>query len=183
LVDNRVTGAIRLFIAINFDEATKTRLAALRDELRDKAANGRFSTPENLHLTLVFLGESDERQTAAAKAAMDAVSFGPLAVTIDRVGRFRRDEGDIWWAGVRENKELLNLHADLTNKLTEAGFKLESRKYSPHITLGRKVVTNEPPRDIKPFSETISSIDLMKSEHIRGKLIYTAIHKIKYSPS
>ena len=73
---------MRLFIAINFNDMTRARLIALRDELRDKAVYGRFSPSENLHLTLAFLGESDAKQTAAAKAVMDAVNFDPLIVTI-----------------------------------------------------------------------------------------------------
>ena len=168
---------MRLFIAINFNDATLSGLIALRDGLRDKAVRGRFSASENLHLTLVFLGECDAKQEAAAKAAMDEVNFEPLNVTIDRVGRFRRDGGDIWWAGVRVNEQLLNLHRDLTDKLTAAGFELEKRRYSPHITLGREVVTKELPRKIEPFGETVSAIELMKSERVRGKLTYTAIHK------
>lgn len=173
---------MRLFIAINFNDGTKSKLIALRDELQSKAAHGRFSASENLHLTLVFLGESDVKQTSAAKAAMDAVTFEPLAVTIDRVGRFKRDGGDIWWAGVRENKLLSNLHDDLTDKLIKAGFEFEKRRYSPHVTLGREVVTSEPPREIEPFSETASAIELMKSERIHGKLTYTAIHKKTNTP-
>ena len=168
---------MRLFIAINFNDATRAKLIVLRDELRNKADYGKFPASDNLHLTLVFLGESDAKQTADAKSAMDAVNFAPLIVTIDRIGLFKRHGGDIWWAGVSENKPLLNLYSDLTNKLATAGFKLEKQNFSPHVTLGREVTTNEPPREIEPFSETISSIELMKSEHIRGKLVYTAIHK------
>ena len=171
---------MRLFIAINFNEATRARLIALRDELRQKAAYGKFSPPENLHLTLVFLGECNADQATRAKNAMDAVNLEPLAVTIDCIGRFRRDGGDVWWAGIRGNGPLLKLHRDLTDKLIAAGFDLEKRKYSPHITLGREVVTNEPPKEIEPFSETVSSIELMQSEHIRGKLTYTAIHEKIY---
>jgi len=168
---------MRLFIAINFNEATRARLISLRDELRRKAANGRFSAPENLHLTIVFLGECDAKQATGAMAAMDTVDLEPLVVTIDRVGRFRRDGGDVWWAGVRNDEPLLNLYRDLTDKLTSVGFDLEKRKYSPHITLGREVLTKDPPGEIVPFSETVSVIELMKSEHIRGKLTYTVIHE------
>ena len=168
---------MRLFIAINFNEATRVRLISLRDELQHKAANGRFSAPENLHLTLVFLGECDVKQAMGAKAAMDTVNFEPLVVTIDRVGRFRRDGGDVWWAGVRNDEPLLNLQRNLTDKLISAGFDLEKRKYSPHITLGREVVIKEPPGEIVPFCETVSAIELMKSEHIRGKLTYTVVHE------
>ena len=169
---------MRLFIAVNFNDDTKKGLLALRDELRAKSERGRFSAPENLHLTLAFLGESSADQAAAAKSAMDFAVFSPFSVIIDRVGRFKRAGGDIWWAGVRESKPLVGLQRGLTEKLITAGFTLDRRKYSPHITLGREIDTDLQPKMIEPIGETVNSIELMKSERIRGKLTYTAIHSI-----
>ena len=166
---------MRLFIALNFTDETRTRLLALRDDLCTKSQRGNFSLPENLHLTLAFLGECDARQTAAAKQAIAAVDFSLPEITIERLGCFRRDGGDIWWAGVRETPELMALQRDLTVRLRTAGFALEQRRYSPHITLGREVVINAAPWKIAPFGETVSRVDLMKSERIKGKLTYTAI--------
>lgn len=168
---------MRLFIAINFNTETRSRLIALRDELRARSEQGKFSTQENLHLTLAFLGECDAKQTTSVKAAMDAVGFGLLPVNIERVGRFKRDGGDIWWAGISESKTLLDLQRSLTNELIASGFTLEKRKYSPHITLGREVVTDASPQILEGFEETISKIELMKSERICGKLIYTPIYE------
>ncbi|MCL2461459.1 MAG: RNA 2',3'-cyclic phosphodiesterase [Defluviitaleaceae bacterium] len=167
---------MRLFIAINFSDATRARLLALRDRLRDKSSRGNFSAEDNLHLTLVFLGECDQRQAAAVKKAMDAVCFGPIEISIGRVGRFKRDGGDIWWAGAKESKALTDLQRGLTEKLIAAGLSPDTRPYSPHITLGREVVTVEKPYDCEPFGETASAIDLMKSERVAGKLTYTAIY-------
>jgi 2'-5' RNA ligase len=166
---------MRLFIAINFSNDMRLRLLALRDELRGRAKCGNFSASENLHLTLAFLGECDNKQTITAKSALSAVSFEPFNIVALRVGCFTLDGSDIWWAGLRENEQLLALQQDLADKLTTAGFTLERRKFSPHITLGRKVVTNAKPWVIEPFGETVSTIELMKSERIRGKLTYTAI--------
>ena len=171
---------MRLFIAINFNPDTRARLLALRDELRSRSERGNFSLPENLHLTLAFLGECDAKQTAAAKSAMDAVSFKPFDVHIERVGRFKRNGGDIWWAGLRGSKPLMDLQRELTERLIGAGFALEKREYKPHVTLGREVVTDAAPWQIEPFGETVSGIDLMKSERIAGKLTYTAIHTNKF---
>ena len=95
---------MRLFIAINFNKATKQGLLALRDEVCRDSSGGRFSLPENLHLTLVFLGECDAKQTVAAKSVLDTVIFEPFDITIDCVGRFKRDGGEVWWAGVREDQ-------------------------------------------------------------------------------
>ncbi|MGI5935349.1 MAG: RNA 2',3'-cyclic phosphodiesterase [Oscillospiraceae bacterium] len=168
---------MRLFIAINFNTETRSRLLSLRDELRARLERGRFSAPENLHLTLAFLGECDAKQTATVKAAMDAVSFRPLLLSVGCVGRFKRDGGDVWWAGVSESKPLSDLQRGLTDKLIASGFTLEKRKYSPHITLGREVVTDTSPWVFEAFGETVGKIELMKSEQIDGKLTYTPIYE------
>jgi 2'-5' RNA ligase len=167
---------MRLFIAANFTDETRSRLLALRDELRSRSERGNFSAPENLHLTLAFLGECDAKQAAAAKAAMDAINFVPFNAVIDRVGRFKRDGGDIWWAGLREDKALMGAQRDLANRLSIAGFNLETRKYSPHITLGREMAADCSFGKIEPFGEAVKRIELMKSERVSGKLAYTAVY-------
>jgi len=169
---------VRLFIAINFNDETRARLLSLRDELRARSSHGNFSAPENLHLTLAFLGECNDKQAASAKAAMDAVGFAPFPATIEKVGRFGRGRGSsaIWWAGLNESPPLLALQRDLSDRLAAAGFELDQRKYSPHITLGREVDTAASPWGIEPFGETVSGIALMKSERVNGKLTYTAIY-------
>ena len=170
---------MRLFIAINFNNETRSRLLALCDELRSHSQHGRFSLPENLHLTLAFLGECDNRQGTAAKAVMDAITFNSFDLFVNWTGCFKRDGGDIWWAGVRDNNALSDLQRSLTDRLIVAGLQLEKRRYSPHITLGREVVTEASPRAIEPFGETVSQIDLMKSERVGGKLTYTSIYQRK----
>jgi 2'-5' RNA ligase len=166
---------MRLFFAINFNDKTKTRLIGLRDELRSRSIKGNFSAPENMHLTLAFLGECGKEQTEAAKEAMKSVNLNCFTLTIERIGRFNRDSGDIWWAGANEGKDLIALQKELSIKLRSLGFMLDDRRYSPHITLGREVVSDAAPWRIEPFSEKVCSIDLMKSERINGKLLYTSI--------
>ncbi len=168
---------MRLFVAVNFNTKTVSRLLTLRDELRSRSQRGNFSAPENLHLTLAFLGECNPDQTAAVKAAMDTICFKPFPVSIEDVGRFKREGGDVWWVGVKENEPLLDLQRRLTEKLIAAGFALEKRKYTPHITLGRQVMTEVSPWRTEPFGETVDKIELMKSERIGGKLRYTAVYE------
>lgn len=182
---------MRLFIAMNFNTGTRERLIALRDELRSRSQSGRFSLDENLHLTLEFIGDCRPKELGKIKAIMDTVTFAPFEITVERVGRFickRLDyyekwtgestpQGDIWWVGIKENRLLLNLQWELSECLRGAGFAIESRKYSPHITLGREVVTDAKPWAIKPFGEIVKSVDLMKSERINGKLTYTAVYE------
>ena len=168
---------MRLFIAINFTTDIKNKLSTLCDELRSHSTRGRFSLTENLHLTLAFLGECDEKETAAVKVAMSEVIFDPFDLEIEYIGRFKRNGSDIWWAGVHKNNALTDLHKNLISSLRSQGFNLEKRKYNPHITLGREIVTDVLPYTIEPFGEKVSRIDLMKSEQVNGKLTYTSIFR------
>jgi 2'-5' RNA ligase len=168
---------MRLFIAINFNGETKPHLLTLRDELKSNAQSGRFSPPENLHLTLAFIGEVNPKKVEKIKDILETVEFTPFDVAIDRLGTFSR--GTLWWAGLREDKPLLDLQYEVIFKLAHCGFEMDGREYHPHITLGREVVTSMRPRSIEPFGETVHSIELMKSERIGGRMVYTAIYTRK----
>ena len=168
---------MRLFVAINFNDETRNRLIRIKDELWKNSEQGNFTLPENLHLTLAFLGECNVKQTADAKAALDMISFDYFDLEIERVGCFKRNDGDLWWAGVKECEYLTQLQQNLTDKLRLAGFTVEKRKFSPHITIGRKVVTGEKARLVEPFGETVSKVELMESKRINGKLTYVPIHE------
>jgi 2'-5' RNA ligase len=165
---------MRLFVSINFSDDTRSRLLSLRDELRSKSQSGNVSLPENLHLTLAFIGEVSPKKIDKIKTILDTVTFAPFDATIERLGTFSR--GTLWWAGLREDKPLMDLQHEVEHKLALCGFEMDGRKYSPHITLGREVVTSEKPWQIESFGDKVTRIDLMKSERIGGKLTYTAIY-------
>ena len=174
---------MRLFIAVNFPAEVKETIVQIRDSLKQAARHGNYSLDENLHLTLVFLGECDDRQVKTVKAIMDDAWFNTLTLSLDKVGRFRRNNGDIWWIGLKPNQALTELQTDLMIRLIQEGFTLENRIFSPHITIGRQVKTR-PQFDIPQFPQiyfTIESIELMKSECINGKLTYTQIYSIDTS--
>jgi len=173
--ENRDCATLRLFIAINFTRKTKNGLVALQDTLRARSKRGNFTLPENLHVTLSFLGGCDPKQAAAAKAVTDSMQFEAFDISIERVGCFGRGRGNLWWAGVNEGEALLDLHRRLTDRLACAGFEPEKRRYSPHVTLGQQVVTDAAPWPVEPFGETVRKIHLMRSERINGKSAYTPI--------
>ena len=169
---------MRLFIAINFPDKIKKAVAELRDHLKKSALRGNFTFDENLHLTLVFLGECNVQQTEAIKAVMNNTIFSKFTLALDNTGYFKRDVGNTWWIGLKENKSLSDLQANLTEHLMQKGFILENRKYTPHVTIGREV--KMPAGFVKPEIQQdkfdVTSIELMKSERINGKLVYTLLH-------
>lgn len=171
---------MRLFIAVNFNDEIKERLYQTSVELSAHALRGNFTQRENFHLTLVFIGETSE--VNSVKHAMDKIISAPVDINIKKLGRFRRDGGDIYWAGIEKNPVLNKLYDQLVSELIESGFPLERREYKPHLTLGRQVVMERGfnsenfSQSIKLISVKAEKISLMKSERINGKLTYTEIY-------
>lgn len=173
---------MRLFIAINLNNEIKDYLLSAIGRLKKASVSGNFTHRENLHLTLVFLGELEPGRVPAIRTAMDRACDGPFRLSFAGFGRFRRRGGDIHWAGVEKNRDLIALQKSLCAELEAAGFSLEEREYSPHLTLGREIRLSEPAADI--YGELasadkemhVSRISLMKSERIAGKLTYTEVH-------
>ena len=169
---------MRLFIAINFDEHCKAEMIEVQDRLRS-LGRGRFSTPENLHLTLAFLGEIPESRVDDIKAAMDSVDVPGQTLVFERVGCFRRDS-ELWWIGLKKTPALMKLHKDLSEALTAYGFSLEKRAFKPHITLAREMhIGRTDSKDLLPvpFDTRVDAMSLMLSHRPNGKLTYTELYR------
>ena len=79
---------MRLFIAVDFKEETVEELLAVQERLRG-IAQGTFTRPCNLHLTLAFLGEQPPARLSAARRAVEQLALPPLELRFDRTGSFR----------------------------------------------------------------------------------------------
>jgi 2'-5' RNA ligase len=82
------------------------------------------------------------------------------------------------WIGLKENKALSDLQGDLTRNLQQIGFRLENRKYVPHVTIGREVKLRSGyvQLEVPKANFNLKNIELMKSERMNGKLIYTPVY-------
>ena len=169
---------MRLFIAALFDSKTVDTLSQYRDALHDASISGTFVPRDNLHLTLEFLGECSASERDEAIDSISTLSFSPFSLTFNRLGFFSRDDGDIWWIGCEDNRELMTLHSTLHRELINKGFNLEKRRYKPHITLGRRVVTKASSGRIEPFDGRVENVSLMLSERINGQMVYTPLFSI-----
>lgn len=171
-----------MFIAINFKENTKSSIQDIIRKVKGYAVQGRFVQNEHMHLTLEFLGEIPPSEVDTIKDIIDQVATHPFAIQLSGIGFFKRRGGDICWLGIEYNKPLYVLQSRLHDKLSLNGFKLENRPYEPHITIGRKVRMDNsfsPEMLLGDRSNIIIDIDkieLMKSQHINGKLVYTVIY-------
>ncbi len=170
---------MRLFYAVNFEEEVRDRLCGVIRGLRPCCEGGRFTRPENLHLTLVFLGECPPGRLAAAKEALAAVDAGPFVLRIGGMGCFRRQGGDLYWAGVERTPALLQVYRQLCAALRGRGFRLEARAYRPHLTLVRQAVLKEGcdrgAFTVPAMKMQVRKISLMRSDRTASGPVYTEL--------
>lgn len=167
--------SMRLFFALNMDRSARREIVRLQTRMWGEHARG-VTRPENLHLTLAFLGNTDSARLEELRQILDRLEVSPLSLCFDRIGVFHREGGDIWWLGMGENRELQMLQARLTKELAKAGFPVEERKYLPHLTLARRANPKVTPKDGKihrPIFVKVSTVSLMRSQQLDGKLVYT----------
>ena len=134
---------MRLFVAVDLDAAAREALAAVQDRLRARRDSGsplRWVQRDHLHLTLVFLGDVEEARGAAIAKAIDApvaltafdLAFGGLGVFPER-GAPRA----LWVGATSGAAEARTLQRALADRVAALGVTLDSRPFSPHLTVAR----------------------------------------------
>jgi 2'-5' RNA ligase len=134
----------RLFFALWPDDATRAALQACAP--RQPRASGRPIPGEKLHLTVLFLGQTTHGVRQCIESAAAAVRCPPFVLKLTRTGYFPRSR--VLWAGMAEvPEELAALHEALKAGARSCGCAIETRAYSPHITLLRNATGPLPSAD------------------------------------
>ena len=174
--------ALRLFIAIPLPGPVRGLLARDGETLR-RFCRGSFTREENYHLTLVFLGETEEERLPAIIAAMDASAGPGFPLRLGPLGRFPGKDGGVLWRGLAESDGLMCLQAALSERLREEGFRLERRPYCPHLTLARKALLQRTVKletlslKMHPSRFRAREMILFSSAQRDGKRVYTPLHR------
>lgn len=127
--------SLRLFFALWPDEATRSALAGLLPPGQSGA--GRPTAPENLHLTLAFLGMQPAQVLPALEQVLQAIAFPELRLQLDRYGYFQRAR--IAWLGMKQPPPaLLQLQRELSAAVMQCGIGHDRESaFRPHVTLAR----------------------------------------------
>ncbi len=132
---------LRAFIAVEITAEVREKLAVLQSKLRKAGGRVGWVAPENIHLTMAFLGNVFAAQVAALSEALDAVAAGfkPFQFEVSDVGFFGSPKSPrIIWAGVAEEMpNLIDLQKLVAARVVGLGLPLENRPFKPHLTLGR----------------------------------------------
>lgn len=135
---------MRCFIAIDIDEKTRAAIADLQKQLAAKVdikkGDVKWVEPDNIHLTLKFLGEIDDAKIPEISGITERVAAAHNKFTLDveTVGSFGGKSAKVVWVGAGKGADkLLALQKNLDEHLTLAGYPSEEREFSAHLTLCR----------------------------------------------
>ena len=155
---------MRLFIGIKLDSKCIKKIDNYYKFFYCENVSGNYTSLENLHLTLNFLGELDENRITEITSIINSVK---LEISELENVNFNVDISDA--------KELMDIYNDLTNKLKQRGFKINDYPFYPHITLIRQV---KGLREFKFIDSQLNlkfnftQITLFESTRINNKLVY-----------
>jgi len=163
---------MRTFIAVPLEAGIRNHVVSLQERLSKSGVEVKWVEPENLHITLLFLGEVDVRDTLLVCRAVSDVTadMDSFSIRIAGVGCFpnpRRPK--TIWAGIDDGaNELVQLHDRIEAILLEQGaYRREGRPYTPHVTLGR--VKGD---DARPLSKALKE----QADWTAGSEIVREVH-------
>jgi len=186
---------MRLFIAIDIGEENTSALRSLQQQLQNNAdirkGDVKWVRPENIHLTLKFLGEvKDEKSSQICNITEDvAARHKSFELSIESVGHFGGKSARVLWVGTGTGTEnLYLLQKDLEQQLALAGWPRETREFTGHLTLcrvknsaaGVKLAqASEDYRDFKLGILTADSVCVYQSQLTPTGPIYTVLGNYK----
>ncbi len=171
---------MRVFYAVTFHKETKEKMYQYQKIVTNNSIKGRFTNPNNFHITLEFIGEVNQVKLCLLINVLHQLQHRPQKLVVSSIGSFKRQNKEIVWLGTEMNMELINLHKELRELLTKNGFDTDKRDYKPHITIGRQVVRTNPEGEtaVEPILAPIRSIALMESKRVNDQLIYEPVEEI-----
>lgn len=131
---------MRLFFALPLPEELKVRLADFQRRAKALGLTASWPDPQGLHLTLAFLGETEQARIPLLLevARHHAAGHAPFALQTAGLGGFPSDHrARILWLGLEEEPRLAGLCADLRQGLKGAGQAFDEKPFRPHLTLAR----------------------------------------------
>lgn len=165
---------MRLFVAIDLPDGFAEAVAAVQDRLRD-AAGLRFTDPSQAHVTVKFLGDTDEDRLPdvreAVETAVDDAGVGSFRATVSGLGAFPSpDYISVVWAGIDTGAdEMRRLHEAVERETTAIGFDPEEHEFTPHATLARMNDARGKEHVQRVLRETDPTIGSFRVEQLRLK--------------
>jgi len=129
---------MRLFVALDLDDAIRSRIARFVDGVQGFAPDARWVQPESLHVTLKFIGEKSEEEVEKIKRALETIEAGTFEITFRAYGFFPSARAPrVFWVGIEGGPNLTSLAGIVDETLARLDVPREEHAFSPHLTLAR----------------------------------------------
>ncbi|MCG6938117.1 MAG: RNA 2',3'-cyclic phosphodiesterase [Gammaproteobacteria bacterium] len=169
----------RLFFALWPSTAVRQSIVETFSVVSPKL-KGRVMRPQNLHITLHFVGQVTQTTKDCLHSAAQSVKARRFQLNFDSFGHFSKAK--IFWMGCSESPaELTELHSKLGAAIENCGYRQEQRSYSPHITLMRKCVKPGPGQMDFSIPWPVDEFVLVESVTHQQGVEYRVINKYSLS--
>ncbi len=177
----------RTFIAIPVSNETRRQIMAIRQAIPELRENVRLVPPENIHLTLKFLGDTDEEMIPdiGRRIAALVADFTRFGFVCEKTGCFPNPyKPRILWLGVTEGfTQIQTLASQIELAMSEFGFQPEGRAFQPHLTLGRVKDPRRPVAGLESFlknkfnptNNPVENVIFYESNLTSGGAIYSRL--------
>jgi 2'-5' RNA ligase len=157
---------MRLFVALDIDDAIRGRLAGFLDGVRGFAPDARWARPESLHVTLKFIGERPEEEVEKIKHALKTIAVDGFDVSFRGYGFFPGARAPrVFWLGIEAGTKLSSLAAMVDDRLASLDILKEEHAFTPHLTLARggrgsprKQKEDHPNRSFQHLQERLAAL-------------------------
>lgn len=166
---------MRVFIAYAIDDRNKMKLEEIQKDLREIYQNGRFKPPENMHMTLKFLGEIsvDQFERLAAEIDVEIVNHKSQIAELNQLGYFgNATRNHTLWIGCHNDPAMISLSEAMARCAALAGISFSNMPFVPHITLAQHGTLLKPLPEINSLIIRLDQICIFLSSRIEGELVY-----------
>src|SRR5579871_5220411 len=130
---------MRLFLALDLDDAIRLRIARFLQGVRDFAPAARWVREESLHVTLKFIGERPEATVPLLERALASLRMPGFQIGFRGYGFFPTPKSArVFWIGIQSGPQLPALASAIDNATATLEIPREDRAFSPHLTLARR---------------------------------------------
>ncbi len=181
---------MRCFIALLLDKDANSYILDLQRELKESSADVKWVEPQNIHLTLKFLGEIPEKLAQDIKIKLEDFKEEKVIKTkIFEIGGFPSlENARVVWVGLKDEKMIKDLFERLERKLQQLNIPKEKRDFKAHITLGRvrskrnidKLIRKIKKMKFKEKDASIEKLVFFQSTLTQRGPIYTPLYEISF---
>ncbi len=166
---------MRLFIAVDVEEPSiVSRVAMVKSTIQSLNVPVKLVEDENLHITLLFIGEVSEYAAESIKEALSTLSFRSFKIKLKGIGAFPSPgRPRVVWVGVDEGEEeLVKLHREVLSRVRKAGIQVSKQEFKPHLTIGRVKGTRN-----------ITALTKMLMEYSEEEFGYQVVNEVRLKQS